>query len=307
MSEASSTLRPSRYLKPRYWLLWLGLGIWWLSAQLPYRLQLALGALVGDLMYLTLGRRRHIARVNLELCFPELDEPERKRVLAATFRSSGISLLETAAAWWGRERPLEHLNHIEGLEHFDAAMAEGKGVILLSAHFTCLEIGGRLLAQHRPFHVVYKYHRNPLFHAVMKANREHRFQGAIERSDIRSMLKVLKQGHACWFALDQDFGTQNAVFAPFMGVPAATLTSTTRIARLTGCRVVPFFVRRLQGTEGYQLTLLPALEDFPSGDDVVDATRTNALIEAEIRKAPEQYLWVHRRFKSRPEGAPEVY
>ena len=306
---AAESDKPSalRFAAPRFWPLWLGLALWWLVAQLPYRAQLLLGRLLGDLMYLTLARRRHIARVNLGLCFPELDATSRHRLLRETFRSSGISLLETATAWWGRDAMLAPLNHVEGLEHLDAAQADGKGVILLSAHFTCLEIGGRLLSQHRDFHVVYKYHRNPLFERVMKHGRERHFEEAIERSDIRSMIKVLKKGHNCWFALDQDFGYQNAVFAPFMGMPAATLTSTSRIARLTGCAVVPFFVRRLPGAQGYQLSLLPALENFPSGDDLADATRTNALIEAEIRKAPAQYLWVHRRFKSRPEGAADVY
>ncbi len=307
MPKDLSSFSPRPFLALKFWPWWLGIGVWWLAAQLPYRAQRLLGTGLGLLMYGLLARRRRIAQVNLALCFPEFDEAAHRKLLRDTFISSGLSVFETATAWWGRERALAKLNHIEGLEHLDAARAAGKGVLLLSAHFTCLEIGGRLLAQHRPFQVVYKYSRNPLFHAVMKGSRARRFEGAIERSDIRSMLKVLKQGHNCWYALDQDFGYQNAVFAPFMGVPAATLTATSRIARLTGCKVVPFFVRRLPGAQGYRLTLLPALDDFPSGDDLADATRTNALIEAQVRKAPEQYLWMHRRFKSRPEGEAEVY
>ncbi len=263
--------------------------------------------MLGKLMYLAIPRRRHIAETNLCLCFPELDEAKRHELVKQSFHSNGISLLETGLCWWGSENKLRSLCHVDGLEHLEAARELGKGVILFSAHFTCLEIGGRLLAQHTPFYVMYKYHRNPLFEAVMKDGRERRFLGAIERSDVRSMIKTLKAGHACWYALDQDFGTINAVFAPFFGIPAATLTSTSRIAKMTGASVVPFFVRRLEDGSGYQLTLLPALENFPSADDQADATLTNSLIETEVRKAPAQYLWAHRRFKSRPEGEDDVY
>ena len=223
---------------------------------LPYRWQLGLGALLGKLMYLAIPRRRHIAETNIRLCFPELNETERHQLVKESFRATGISLFEVGLCWWGSEKKLRPLCHIEGLEHLEAARQTGKGVILFSAHFTCLEIGGRLLAQHTPFYVMYKYHRNPLFEAVMKDGRERRFLGAIERSDVRSMLKTLKAGHACWYALDQDFGTINAVFAPFFGIQAATLTSTSRIAKMTGAVVVPFFARRLEDGSGYQLTLL---------------------------------------------------
>jgi KDO2-lipid IV(A) lauroyltransferase len=306
-NRSRARLDPRPYLAPRYWPLWLGFGLLRLAILLPYRWQLGLGGLLGRLMQLAIPRRRHIAETNIRLCFPHLREAERQAIVNESFRSTGISLFEIGLCWWGSERKLAPLCHIDGLEHLEAAHQQRKGVILFSAHFTCLEIGGRLLARHAPFYVMYKYHRNPLFEAVMKDGRERRFLGAIERSDVRSMLKTLKQGHVCWYALDQDFGTVNAVFAPFFGIPAATLTSTSRLAKLTGAAVVPCFVRRLDHGRGYQLTLLPALTDFPSGDDQADATRTNALIENEVRKAPAQYLWMHRRFKSRPKGEADVY
>ena len=252
-------------------------------------------------------RRRHIAEVNIGLCFPELNAQQQQKLVKETFRSTGISLFETALCWWGKQNKLESLYHIEGLEHLKTAQQQGKGVLLFSAHFTCLEIGGRLLALHEPFHVMYKPHRNPLFESVMRGGRERQFESAINRNDIRQLIKTLKQGNTCWYALDQDFGLQNAVFAPFMGVPTATLIATSRIARMTGCAVVPFFVRRLEDGSGYQLSIQPALNEFPSGDDLVDATRTNTLIETEVRKAPAQYLWMHRRFKSRPKGESDVY
>lgn len=308
MSKTTTSASAARaFLAPRYWPLWLGFGLLRLAILLPYRWQLHLGGLIGRLMYLTIPRRRHIASTNIRLCFPHLSEREQRELVKQSFRNVGISLFEIGLCWWGSERKLRPLCHIEGLEHLEAARQTGKGIILFSAHFTGLEIGGRLLARHTPFYVMYKYHRNPLFEAVMKSGRERRFLGAIERSDVRSMIKTLKLGHACWYALDQDFGTVNAVFAPFFGIPAATLTSTSRIAKLTGAAVVPFFVRRLDHGRGYQLTLLPALDGFPSGDDQADATRTNALIESEVRQAPAQYLWMHRRFKSRPAGDSDVY
>lgn len=279
-----------------------------LAALLPYRLQLVLGAALGKLMYLAIPRRRHIAETNIRLCFPGLNEAEQKELVKKSFRSSGIFLFEIGSAWWASDKNLRPLCHIEGREHLEAAKQQGKGVILLSAHFTCLEIGGRLLSMQTPdYYAMYKYHRNPLVHYMMEYNRERGILGAIERSDIRTLIRTLKAGNVCWYALDQDFGFINAVFAPFFGIQAATLTATSRIAKITGALVVPFFVRRLDDGSGYQLTFLPALENFPSGDDLADATRTNALIEAEVRKAPEQYLWAHRRFKSRPEGEADVY
>jgi len=274
---------------------------------LPYRWQLVLGRVIGNLMYLAIPRRRHIAATNIRLCFPELTATQQQQLVKDSFRESGISLFEIGLSWWGNNKQLQPLGQIEGLHHLDVAQQQGKGVILLSAHFSCLEIGGRLLARHSPFYVMYKYHRNPLFEAVMKNGRERRYLGAIERSDARSMIRTLKAGHACWYALDQDFGTINAVFAPFFGIQAATLSATSRIAKMTGAAVVPFFVRRLDDGSGYRLSLLPALENFPSGDDQADATLTNRLIETEIRKAPAQYLWLHRRFKSRPAGEDNVY
>ena len=301
MSEtAKPSFNPRSFLAPRFWPLWLGFGLLRLVIMLPYRWQLKLGSLLGKLMYLAIPRRRHIAETNIRLCFPELSTTEQQQLVKENFRESGISLLEIGLSWWGSDKQLRSLCRIEGLHHLEVARQRGKGVILLSAHFTSLEIGGRLLARHTPFYVMYKYHRNPLFEAVMKDGRERRYLGAIERSDVRSLIKTLKADHACWYALDQDFGTLNAVFAPFFGIQAATLTSTSRIAKITGAAVVPFFVRRLEDGSGYQLTLLPALEGFPSGDDQADATLTNSLIEAEVRKAPAQYLWMHRRFKSQP-------
>ncbi len=302
MSTTNPPFNATDYLAPRYWPLWLWLSLLRLSCYLPYASILRLGSFAGWFMYRFIPRRRHIAAVNIRRCFPGLDATQQRQLVSESFRAAGISLFEIAWSWWGPRHKLEPLCHIDGLEHLHAAQQQDNGVLLFSAHFTCLEIGGRLLALHAPFHVMYKPHRNLLFEAVMRGGREAQFESAIDRNDIRLLIKTLKHGHTCWYALDQDFGQHNAVFAPFFGNPAATLTATSRIAKMTGCNVIPFFCHRREDGSGYQLTLLPPLENFPSGDDLADATLTNSLIETEIRKAPTQYLWMHRRFKSQPDG-----
>ena len=214
-------------------------------------------------------------------------------------------------SWWASDRRLAPLCNINGLQHLQQALQrarqQGTGVLLLSAHFTCLEIGGRLLALHQPFAVMYKKHRNEMFEQVMKQARETQFQRAIPQEDIRGMLRALKQHLAVWYAPDQDLGRNRSVFAPFMGVSAATLMAPARLTRMSNALVVPFFPLRKADGSGYQLTLLPALENFPVEDEVANASRINHLIETQIRKAPEQYLWLHRRFKTRPDNEASVY
>ncbi len=304
----SPNSKPLHFLAPRYWATWLMLGILRLLALLPYRWQMSLGSALGRLLYHLMGQRRHIARVNIDLCFPELNTEQRNKLVKSHFRSSGMTLFEAGLSWWAKPEQLNQLCHINGGEHLEAAHAKGKGVILLSAHFTCFELAGRMLAMHYPFYAIYKkQHRNPLYEAVTNKIRSHHYQGTITHHDVRGIIRCLKKGEICWYLPDQDFGRANSVFAPFMGVSTATVTGTTRIARLTGAAVVPYFPLRRQDGQGYELTILPALEDFPSCDEVKDASHYNQLIETQIHKAPEQYLWLHRRFKTRPEGEADVY
>ena len=307
MTTPDTTLRVRDFLAPRYWLTWLGLGLLRSAMLLPYRAQLTLGTGLGVLLYYLMPWRRRVAQINIALCFPDLNATQQHALVKENFRSVGISLLETALSWWGRHAQLAPLYRVEGIEHLQQALQYKRGVILLSAHFTCLEIGGRLLALQQPFHVMYKKHRNRLFETVMKQARERNYECAIERHDIRGMLRSLKQGNAVWYAPDQDFGVQHSVFAPFMGVTCATLAAPARLAKMSGAPVVPFFPQRLDGGHGYRLVLLPAMQNFPSGDDVADATRINGVIEHAVRRAPEQYLWLHRRFKTRPPGATPLY
>ncbi len=307
VTSENADIKPRAFLSPRFWPTWLGIGALRLLVALPYAIQMRIGALMGLLLYYVAPWRRTVTRVNIDLCFPELPPEERARMVRQCFIHAGMSLPETALCWWGTPQQLAPLGKIDGLHHLQAAIARGRGVILLSAHMTCLEIAGRLLALHHPFHVMYKRHRNPLFEAIMRGARERQFERAVSHHDVRGMLQSLKENKAIWYAPDQDFGRKQSVFAPFMGVAAATLTAPARLAKISGAAVVPFFPERLDDNRGYRLVILPALEDFPSGDEVSDATRINTIIGQHIRRNPEQYLWLHRRFKTRPEGEASPY
>ena len=291
----------------RYWPTWSGLGLLWCLSRLPYGWQLTIGRQLGKLFRQLSPARRHITETNLSLCFPELDTGAREEILEEQFASLGIGVLEMAMSWWGTDRQLKKLAHIDGLEHLHRALDQGKGVILLSGHFTTLEIGGRLLSRVAPFHVMYRPHKNIAFESALKRSRTRHFEKAIPRGDLRGMLKSLKQNIPVWYAPDQDNGREQSVFVPFFGISTATITGTSRLARISKAAVVPFFQKRLPGTQGYQLTLYPALDDFPGESVEADTARINRIIEARVQEQPGQYLWAHRRFKTRPEGEPGVY
>lgn len=307
--QDSKRLTPlSGYIAPRYWPTWLGLALLRLALLLPYSAMLAVGRGLGSLLYHLIGSRRHTARVNIRLCFPELDDSARENLVKESFVSAATSLFEGVLSWWGSDARLKQLYRIEGLEYLEAARAQGRGVILLGGHYTTLEISGRFLAFHvQGLQPIYKPARNKLFEAVMANSRKHLFDDLLPSADMRTIVRNLKKGKVVWYAPDQDFGRERSVFAPFFGVPTATLISTARLAKLSGAPVVPYYSERLPGKEGFLLRLAPALENFPSGDDLADATLVNQVIEEQVRKVPGQYLWLHKRFKTRPEGEADVY
>lgn len=297
------------FLHPRYWLLWLGLGVLWLIVQLPYCVLLRLGRAIGWVILHVSASRRHIAMRNLELCFPQWSEAERKRVLRENFASNGIALIEMAMSWWWPRSRLSRLAHIEGIEHLQRAQQESKGVILMALHFTTLEIGAALLGQRHTIDGMYREHKNAVFDYVQRKGRErHNLDAtAIEREDVRAMLKVLRGGRAIWYAPDQDYGAKQSIFVPLFGIQAATVAATTKFARLGRALVMPFTQERLADGAGYRLVIHPPLEDFPGETEEADCLRINQWVEKEVSKLPEQYLWAHRRFKTRPAGEPKLY
>lgn len=301
----SSLLR--QYWQPRFWPVWLGVGVMHAMAALPQAWRLRIGGALGHLSGHFARHRRHVAAVNLRLCFPQLDDKARARLLEANLASTGIGMFETAVCYWAPREEITRLGEVEGVEHLDAAIARGKGVLLVSAHFTHFETTGAMLAQQRPFHQMYRPNRNPLFNELMKRAREWRgASSSIERNNLRGLIRLLRQGRVVWYAPDQDYGADGTVFVPFFGVPARTITATSRIAQMSGAAVVPYYGVRLPNGR-YRVRVLPALDNFPSGDDTADAARINTMVEGWVREAPEQYLWVHRRFKGRPAGEPSFY
>ncbi len=298
---------PSRFLAPRHWPTWLGLGLMRLVSLLPWSLQIRLGSALGSLLYHLIRSRRRVADINLRHCFPEMTASEREQLVRDTFRASAISIFEGGMSWWGSDRRLKPLYQIEGLEHLQAARAQGRGVILLGGHYTTLEISGRFLAYHvEGLQPIYKPARNPLFEAVLAHSRKRLFDDLLNSTDMRTILRNLKKGKVVWYAPDQDFGRERSVFAPFFGVPTATLNTTARMARLSKAPIVPYTSERLADGR-FVIRLQAALENFPSGDDLEDASRTNRILEEQIRRVPAQYLWVHKRFKTRPKGEPGFY
>ncbi len=295
-------------LHPRQWPVWLAVGLLWLLAQLPYRWLLKLGeGIVGKLLYHFSSKARRTAETNLALCFPELTAVQRKNLLKQNFAATGISLLETALAWWGKEQRLCHLLKVHGMEHLEQALAKGNGVILCSAHFMSLELAGRLLAMQQPFAVIYRPQKNILLDKLAKRYRQKIYQRIIARGDLRSMLKYLKHKGVVWYTPDIDAGLNNSVFVPFFNIPAATITATSRLAQLSQAQVIPTFPFRRQDGTGYDIYMHAPLTHYPSGDSEQDARRLNQIIETAIEQAPEQYLWQYKRFKTRPLGEKRFY
>ncbi|WP_242109829.1 LpxL/LpxP family Kdo(2)-lipid IV(A) lauroyl/palmitoleoyl acyltransferase [Luteimonas aquatica] len=297
-SSAPSTRPP---LGIRHWPTWINIGAMALLARLPWSWQRWLGRGIGGLLRRLLAERRAIAARNLELCFPELDAAAREALLREHFAALGIGLFEFARAWWGSIAPLRRGIRVEGLEHIEAARANGRGVIVVSGHFTTLEAAARLMCDYLPLAGMYRPHAEPAMEWAVRRGRARYAQAMFPKQDVRGTVRHLKRGGLLWYAPDQDPSRGDSVYVPFFGQPAHSLTSTHQLARLSGAAVVLFqHERRPDG--GYTMKLWPALEAFPSADATADTARVMAGIEAMARAVPSQYLWIHRRFKRRPDG-----
>jgi Kdo2-lipid IVA lauroyltransferase/acyltransferase len=296
-----------RLFAPRYWLTWAGVVVLRLLAFLPYPALLALGRALGSFVRQLPTGWVQIARRNLELCLPELTPSERERLLREHFASLGIGLMEIPLAWWASTKRIARLVQVEGLEHLRAAQAEGRGVMVLTAHFTLMEMAGRTLGQLAPMRFLYRPTKNEALTYIMDRRRRGFGSFPIPRDDIRAFVTALRRGEVVWYAPDQSYRHKGAEMVPWFGIPAATNTLTPRLARTTGARVLPFFLQRLPGTRGYRAVIHPPLENYPSDDPLADTERFNHLIEAQVRQAPEQYLWIHRRFKGLSADYPNYY
>jgi KDO2-lipid IV(A) lauroyltransferase len=309
MGEQSSvTFKASDYYAPKFWPMWCIFGLLRLVSLLPYRVEMALGRLFGRFVFLAAGtRRRRIVDLNLARCFPEKPLAERNRIKSACYQNLGISLIEMAMCWWWSPEKLRPLVEIKGLEHLDAMLESGRGVILLAGHFSTLEIGARLLALYVPLQVMYRTQRNPMFDSYLFTKRSGYFVNTVSRKSTRQLIRGIKKGITTWYAPDQDFRRERNVFAPFMGIAAASITASSRLAHSSGAAMMPYYPERKKDGSGYILHIEPPLPDFPSGDDLVDATQINQSIEKYARLFPENYMWIHQRFKTRPPGEAPFY
>jgi KDO2-lipid IV(A) lauroyltransferase len=294
------------FVRPRYWLTWIGLGVLRALELLPFAAQRRMGSALGLLIRrLPLAYVRIAAR-NIELCLPELGISERAALLDQHCQSLGMGLCETATTWWGSDEKVRRLSEVRGLEHLSAALARGHGAILIGGHFTTIEIATRILGTVVPLNMVFRSTKNALLSHVMRKGFA-RNGNPIPHDDIRAMIRALKNNEAVWYAPDQSYRNKGAAMVNFFGIPAATTTATSRLARISGAAVLTFFPERLPGLAGYRVVIGPALEEFPSGDVIRDAERFNLLLQAQIRRVPEQYLWMHRRFKGLSPDYPDYY
>lgn len=297
----------NKLLSPRFWPTWLLIGFIWLLSLLPWAIQLRLGAAIGWLLYKLLGRRVEDTRVNLRLCFPDKTEREREDMVRDVFRNAGLTLFETANAWFRSPEYYRSRFALEGLEHLQAAQAEGRSVLLLGAHYSMMDLGASMASLYFKVDTVYRQQKNPVLEHMMTSRRMRYHYWAIPHEDMRSLIRALKSQHIVWYTPDQDFGLRHAVFAPFFGIMASTITTPTRLARIDNSAVMLVHFHRIGDAEQYRMTLTPPLDNYPSGDEVTDATRVNATLEALIRRAPTQYMWYHRRFKTAPPGGKSPY
>ena len=294
------------FLGPRYWPTWLGVGLLKLLCWLPLPVLIVLGEGLGWTIGRVWQKRRYVVRVNLKLCFPELQGAALEREVDAHFKALGAGMFEACLGWWAPDWRMRRWGEVVGLEHLDAVQKAGHGALLLTGHFTTMELGARFIALQRPFHAMYRPLNNPLVDYFMHRWREGKSGlPALPREDLRQLVKALRGGRAIWYGPDQTLDFRHSVFVPFFGVPALTVTATARLAELGRCKVVPYFPARVNGR--YRVTFFPALDNFPSGDEAADAARINQVIVQGVRLAPEQYFWVHRRFKWRPKGERDVY
>ena len=294
------------FLLPKYWLTWVGIAVLRGIELLPFPMQRMVATALGTLIRHMPLKYVRIAECNIELCLPHLTALERNALLEQHCRSLGMALCETAMTWWSSDERVNGLAEVQGMEHLQAAFARGRGAILIGGHFTTIEIATRILGTVVPMNVVYRPTKNALLSHIMHESFG-RHGNPIRHDDIRSMIRALKRNEAVWYAPDQSYRNKGAAMVDFFGIPAATTTATSRLAKISGAAVLTYFPERLPNGAGYRVVIGPAFENFPSDDVVHDVERFNALLQAQILKVPEQYLWMHRRFKGLSSDYPNYY
>jgi len=287
----------------------LAVFLLWLLHGLPLPLLAAIGRGLGWALFRVAGRRRRIVETNLSLCFPELDDTQRRRLAQAHFQVLARSMLERGMLWWSRPERLQRLIRVEGAETIRELLDAGRPIMLLAAHFVGLDAGGVGIAMRYDCAGLYAEQSSKVFNRLLYQGRK-RFgdQLLLSRDEnLRTIVRAMKTGRPFYYLPDVNFRTRDSIFVPFFGVPAATVSGLSRLSKLTGAAVVPCATRMLPGGQGYVVEVGRAWENYPTDDIEADTRRMNSWIEEVVRTMPEQYYWVHRRFKTRPAGEPPLY
>jgi lipid A biosynthesis lauroyl/palmitoleoyl acyltransferase len=293
------------FFHPKYLPTWILILLMKIGALVPFRMQVFLGKNMGKLFYPLFSTVRKVATINIQKCFPEKNKEQVSALVKKHFESIGVSFFETANAYYGRDEKIQKLLTIESEHYLTDAMKDDRGVIILCSHFMPLMLSSRALSLKHTIASIYRPQNNRLFDKIMVKGLTNGGGIMIKNSDTKAMIKAIKNSLPIWYAPDQDLGTKGTVFAPLFGIQAATISATSRLAKGGNTAVIPYSFTRTD--EGYNMSFSAPLENYPSGDLVHDASQTNQILEAQIRKNPEQYLWIHRRFKTRPEGEKNFY
>ncbi|MBS9426821.1 Kdo(2)-lipid IV(A) acyltransferase [Photorhabdus akhurstii] len=295
-------------LHPRYWPTWFGICLLYLLVLLPYPVIYWIGTRLGRFSMRFLKKRAKVAERNLELCFPDMSQEKRDALLIKNFESVGMGIFETGMAWFWPDWRIERWFKVTGRENIQKIQTTGQGIIVIGIHFLTLELGARILGLLNPGIGVYRPNDNPVMDWLQTWGRLRSNKYMLDRKDVKGMIRCLKNGEIVWYAPDHDYGPRKSVFAPLFAVEhAATTTGTSILVRLADPAMIPFTPRRLPEGKGYELIIQPAVAGFPKDDEVKAAAFMNKVVEQEILQAPDQYMWLHRRFKTRPKGMPSLY
>ena len=297
------------YKAAKYWPTWFGFFLARVISVLPLPIVAAIGAVLGELLFIIIPSRRHVTMRNISACFPELSRFQVWRLARQNYRAMSQAIFDTAISWWSSDKRLRRLTRYTNREYYDKALKGDRPIILLMGHFVDIEVGGLALSMERPLIDIYKAPSNPVAHllAVHGLNRSGFATLVEKREGLKPVIRAMREGEPLCYLPDQDPGSKNSVLVPFFGIPIATFNLLGKLAKSTNALVIPCFARQLSWGRGYEVIFKEPLQDFPVGDEILDTTRMNRVIEDAVREMPEQYFWVHKRFKTRPEGEPDFY
>lgn len=294
-----------KFYHPKFLPTWLLIGLMKLGAKLPFSVQVMIGKIMGMALYPLLSRFRKIAFINISRCFPNKNKSEVEMLVRQNFEALGVSIFEIANAYFATDEKIMSMLSIHNEHYLTQAIENKQSVILLSAHFMPLMLGGRALLLKHHIANIYRPQNNLLFDEVMRERFVSHGATMIKTKDVKSLLKAIKNKLPIWYAPDQDLGADKCIFAPFFGIQTATVSATARLAKNENTVVIPFFFNRTES--GYSMNFEAPIENYPNADTTISATMTNQILEAQILKYPDQYLWIHKRFKTRPEGESDFY